>query len=74
MIGASSVSFNKFAIGTLALFPIVIFWVYVGTTMSNIEDAINGSASISTAEIVVMVIGTTLALGGLIYVTCLVRK
>jgi len=42
VIGASSVSFNKFAIGTLALLPIVIFWVYVGTTMSNIEDAING--------------------------------
>ena len=39
VLGASAVKFKDFAIGTLALFPCSVFFVYVGTTISTLEEA-----------------------------------
>lgn len=36
VLGISAVKYRDFMIGTLGLFPIVLFFVYIGTTMSNI--------------------------------------
>ncbi len=36
VFGGSSVKYFDFIIGTLGLFPIVLFFVYIGTTMSSI--------------------------------------
>lgn len=73
VFGISAVKYRDFAIGTLGLFPIVLFFVYIGTTMSNIHEAISGNAEVTTLEIVVMVFGTLIALTGLLYTTLLVR-
>jgi uncharacterized membrane protein YdjX (TVP38/TMEM64 family) len=73
VFGISAVKYEDFALGTLGLFPIVLFFVYIGTTMSNIHDAISGNVEMTTLEIVVMVIGTLVALVGLLYTTFLVR-
>lgn len=74
VLGISAVNYKDFAIGTIGLFPIVLFFTYIGTTMSNIHEAVNGNSKMTPLEIVVMVLGTLVALMGLIYTTCLVRE
>ena len=36
VFGGSSVKYYDFIVGTIGLFPIVLFFVYIGTTMSSI--------------------------------------
>lgn len=74
VLGISAVKYVDFIIGTLGLFPIVLFFVYIGTTMSNIHEAVSGTLEMSNLEKVVMILGTFVALAGLIYSTCLVRR
>lgn len=42
VIASTSVSFKDYAYGTLYIMPECLFMVYLGTTASNINDAISG--------------------------------
>jgi uncharacterized membrane protein YdjX (TVP38/TMEM64 family) len=37
VLGASSVNIFHFVVGTLGVMPLVLFFVFLGTTMSDIE-------------------------------------
>ena len=74
VLGISAVRYMDFIVGTSGLFPICMFFVYIGSTMSNIHDAMTGNSKMTGLEVVVMVVGTTGAVAGLVYTTCLVRK
>lgn len=74
VFGASAVRAWDFGVGTLALLPLVLFFVYVGTTMSNIEEVVSGSHKMETTEIVIMVLGSLVALSGLIFASIVVRR
>jgi uncharacterized membrane protein YdjX (TVP38/TMEM64 family) len=74
VFGGSAVKFKDFLIGNFGLMPLVIFYVYIGSTMSNIEDALSGNLKFSTTEIVVCVVGSTIALSGIVFATIVVRR
>lgn len=74
VFGGSAVKLKDFLIGNFGLIPLVVFYVYLGSTMSNIEDAMSGNLTFSTTEIVVCVVGSTIALCGIIFATIVVRR
>ena len=51
-----------------------LFFVYIGTTISKISDALSGGESLNTTSIIVMSFGVLIALGGVIYVSLIVRR
>ena len=74
VLGASSVNIFHFVVGTLGVMPLVLFFVFLGTTMSDIEQIVSGTHKMETTEIVVMSVGSMIALGAIIFSTILVRK
>ena len=74
VLGATSVRIRDFVIGTLGLLPLVAFFVYIGTTVSDIEQVVSETRQMSTTEIVVLVLGTVVAIIGLIIVSLIVKK
>lgn len=74
IFGATAIPFTHYMVGTIGVLPIQIFYVYLGTTMSNIEAAISGKEPLTTVQIIVMVVGSLFAIAGIIYVTCVVKK
>ena len=74
VLGASSVKIRDFTLGTLGLLPLVAFFVYLGTTVSDIEQVVNGSRHMSKTEIVVLVIGPVAAIIGIIIVSVMVKR
>ena len=65
---------NHFIFGTFGLLPMVLYFVYLGTTISNIQDVINGNLELNTLTIVLYVIGALLGLAVLVSVTLVVRR
>ena len=62
VLGTSSVTLRDFLVGSLCILPNCAFNVYLGTTIRNIEDAINGTYEFDTFEIVLLVCGFVLGL------------
>jgi uncharacterized membrane protein YdjX (TVP38/TMEM64 family) len=62
VLGGSGVQAKDFVIGTIGILPIVIFFVYLGSTMSSIQNFMNGNHGFTTFEIVMMSIGGVLVL------------
>jgi uncharacterized membrane protein YdjX (TVP38/TMEM64 family) len=48
LFGATAIPFVHYLLGTIGVLPIIIFYVYLGTTMSNIEAAISGKEPLTT--------------------------
>jgi len=61
ILGGSAVKSFDFIMGTAALLPMVIFFVYIGTTLSSIEASVSGNHEMSTMEIVIMVVSAVIA-------------
>lgn len=74
VLGGTAVTFKDFTLGTSGTLPLVIFSVYVGSTMSNMMDYLDGKHSISTVEIVLSVLGGIAALIGLIITSVVVKR
>lgn len=74
VFGCSAILYWQFAVGTLGVLPLVCFLTYMGTTFSNIQDAISGKQQMSVAEIIVMSVGAVIAASALTYATCRVRN
>jgi hypothetical protein len=58
----------------VGLIPLVGFFVYLGTSVSDIHEVVNGEHQMSVSEITVMVVGTVVAMIGLILTSVLVRR
>ena len=74
VLGGSAVLLKDYAIGSLGLIFQSIFYVYIGTTISKVSEALNKGAGINTASIVGFSIGILIAIGGVVYISCLVKK
>ena len=74
VLGGSAVRFTDYLLGSLAVVVQNLFFVYIGTTISKISDALSGGGSLNTTSIIVMSFGVLIALGGVIYVSLIVRR
>jgi uncharacterized membrane protein YdjX (TVP38/TMEM64 family) len=74
VFGGSSVVTSHFIIGTFGLIPMCVYFVYLGTTISSIQDILNNDAPMNTVTIVIYVVGALLGLTVLVSVSLVVRK
>ncbi len=74
ILGGSSVSVLAYCVGTVGVMPQVLFYVYMGSTMSSIQDAISGEETLGTPQIVAMAVSTVGAVTGSTYISVVVKK
>ena len=74
ILGVTSVSLRDFALGGLGMVPGCLVYVFVGTTIGSIGDAVEGEYENSQAFLAFIIIGTISALLACIYITVVVRR
>ncbi len=74
ILGGSAVRFLDYAVGSFGILFQVVFYVYIGTTISGITQIINGHTSFDTPTIVAMSIGIVIALVGVFFVSFQVKR
>jgi uncharacterized membrane protein YdjX (TVP38/TMEM64 family) len=74
VLGGSAVRFTDYLVGSIAVAAQNLFFVYLGTTISKISDALSGGESLNTTSILVMSFGILIALSGVVYVSLIVRR
>lgn len=72
--GGMNLQLGHFILGTFGLIPMALFYVYVGTTVSDIQEAVSGNLKFTKLQIIVTTVGTTIAILGIIVVSCLVKR
>ena len=73
-MGVTGIKLRHYAIGGIGMFPWIVLIVFVGTTISNIHDAVNGDLETGRFHLVSMIVGGTLAIVILCYVSAVVRR
>ena len=70
-IGITGMKLSDYCVGMLAVIPSTVAYVFLGTTISDIEDAIQGKNNFSDnlTLMLFVIIGSILAIVGLIYIT-----
>lgn len=74
VLGGTPVNWKDYLMSNIGILPLVIFFVYLGSTFSNIQDFLNGRQAIDTMQIVVMSLGGLLVLCVLLAISCYVKK
>ena len=74
LLALTKISMKDFCLGTFGLLPSQFVFVMAGTTISNIQDAANGTATTGTGTFIFMAIMTVLGCGGVVYISITVGK
>ena len=77
LMGVTSISFKHYALGSLGMIPGTIVYVYIGTGLSNMADVMSGNSSsggTGTLAIVMLIVGSILACGGIIWISFVARQ
>ena len=74
IMGATGVKFWDYAIGGTGMIPGTIVYVFIGTTISNLADAVAGKYESGTLGLVVLIVGTVLAFAAIVYVSIVVKR
>jgi methionine-S-sulfoxide reductase len=73
-MGATACKFWDYSIGGVAMLPATIVFVFIGTTLASITDAVKGDYEGNTATLVLLIGGSVLALGGVFWISYVVKK
>ena len=76
MIGITCMKISNFCIAMLANIPTTIAYVFLGTTISNIHDAVSGKVKLSDNNklYIFTIVGSVMAVGGLIWTSIVARR
>jgi len=74
IMGVTAVKFWDYALGGLGMIPGTIVYVFIGTTISDIADAAAGKYDRGPAFLVLLIVGSILALVAIFYVSYVVKK
>lgn len=66
--------FLDYAVGSFGVMFQVIFYVYIGTTISGITEVLNGHTSFDTSSIIAMSVGILIAIVGVIFISFQVKR
>ena len=73
-MGVTAIKLGHYAIGGLGMFPWIVVLVFIGTTLSNIHDAVNGNLKTGPLHLVSVCVGALLALTLICYVSHVVKR
>ena len=79
IMGITSVSMRDFFIGLVSITPATCVYVFIGTTISSIAEAISGGHSSGSSEtktlaLIFLILGSTLACAGIVWVSIVAKK
>ena len=74
ILGVTSVSLRDFAIGGFGMIPGAFIYVFIGTTIGSIHEAVNGEFKQGPVFLAFLVSGSVAAVLGCSYITCVVRR
>ena len=74
VLGSTSVSYADFANGTLYIMAMCAFIVYIGTTVSTIQEAIDGTHPASNIDVAIMIFSIIVAVIGIVWTTVIVKQ
>mmetsp|Transcript_29253 Transcript_29253/g.38965 ORF Transcript_29253/g.38965 Transcript_29253/m.38965 type:complete len:113 (+) Transcript_29253:246-584(+) len=74
ILGITSVSLRDFAIGGFGMLPGTFLYVFIGTTIGSINEAIKGEFKQGTPFLVMLLVGTVSAFAAITYITCVIKR
>ena len=79
IMGITSVSMKDFCFGLVSITPATCVYVFIGTTISSITEAMSGGNASGTKEtktiaLVFLILGSTLACAGIVWVSIVAKR
>ena len=74
VMGITSVSFFDYSVGSVAILPGTIVYVFIGTTIGSIQDAASGNYDAGPAGLIFLIVGSVLACVAIIWISIVVKK
>ena len=74
ILGVTSVKFVDFALGGFGMIPGALVYVFIGTTIGSINDAVNGKFEQGKPFLVLLIVGLISALGACSFITFRIRS
>ena len=74
ILGVTSVRFRDFAIGGIGMVPGAFVYVFIGTTIGSINEAVQGKFEHSNAFLIFLIIGSISAFLAIIYISIVIKK
>lgn len=73
-MGCTGVKLWHYVVGGTGMIPGTIAYVYFGSAISNVSDAIAGRFEGGWLQLVILIAGSLLALVGVIFVSCVAKR
>lgn len=76
MMGITAITFGDYCVGLIGIIPGTLIYVFIGTTLSDIQQAANGVGDWKNNKLILafIIVGTLLAIGGIVWVTIVTRR
>jgi len=69
LMGITDIKLWHYVLGMFGMIPGTLVFVFIGTTISNITDAATGKNDQGAIVLVMVIVGSILACGGIVYVS-----
>lgn len=73
-MGITGITAKDYALGNLGMIPGTVVYVFIGTTISDIADAASGNNDQKTLVLVLFIVGSILACGGIMWVSFVAKR
>ena len=74
LMGITSIQIRHYIIGNFGMIPGTLTFVFIGTTISDIADAVQGKNDQGTLILVLVIVGSILACVGIIQVSIVAKR
>ena len=74
ILGVTSVRFRDFAIGGIGMLPGAFVYVFIGTTIGSINEAVQGKFEHGNTFLIFLIAGSISALIAIIYISVVIKK
>ena len=73
-MGVTGVKLWHYVVGAIGMIPGTAAYVYFGSALSNVADALAGNFEGGWINLVILIGGSVLALVGVIFVSCVAKR
>lgn len=73
-MGITGIKVKDYVLGGFGMFPGTILFVYIGTTISNIQDIASGNYDKGYAYIIFIIVGIVVGIGAVVLISIKTKK
>lgn len=74
MMGITDIKTAHYLVGFTGMIPGTVAYVFIGTTISDIADAANGTNNQGTLLLIMAIVGSILAFAGVVWVSIVAKR